>query len=196
MHETELRHLNHQQRDQLLLELLTERQKSTSKQIATSPFGRSALCFVDEQLSSYIHEAVSEFSNEFTQRIECELEPIMTDAIWKLEDEIIDLVTDRVKPEVIGLLRRCTKELVQSLESTEEPEFLIQLQTLILNALSDSQLDDLPALTIDRLSNAVGDALHWHLNRHGFTGDCLVLLKRLYRVCSCLHRTPPQLLLA
>ena len=29
------------------------------------------------------------------------------------------------------------------------------------------------------------------LNRPGFTGDCLVLLKRLYRVCSCLHRRPP-----
>jgi hypothetical protein len=34
------------------------------------------------------------------------------------------------------------------------------------------------------------------LNRSGFTGDCLVLLKRLYRVCSCLHRTPPLLRLA
>ena len=31
------------------------------------------------------------------------------------------------------------------------------------------------------------------LNRPGFTGDRLVLLKRLYRVCSCLHRMPPQL---
>ena len=29
------------------------------------------------------------------------------------------------------------------------------------------------------------------LNRPGFTGDCLVLLKRLYRVCSCLHRRRP-----
>ena len=31
------------------------------------------------------------------------------------------------------------------------------------------------------------------LNRPGFSGDCLVLLKRLYRMCSGLHRTPPQL---
>ena len=31
------------------------------------------------------------------------------------------------------------------------------------------------------------------LNRPGFTGDLSVLLKRLYRVCSSLHRTPAQL---
>ena len=36
-------------------------------------------------------------------------------------------------------------------------------------------------------------ALARKVNRPGFTGDCLVLLTRLYRVCSCLHRTPPQL---
>lgn len=34
------------------------------------------------------------------------------------------------------------------------------------------------------------------LNRPGFTGDCLVLLTRLYRLRSCLHRMPPQLQLA
>ena len=33
------------------------------------------------------------------------------------------------------------------------------------------------------------------LNRPGFTGDCLVLLKQLYRERSCLHSMPrlPQL---
>ena len=34
------------------------------------------------------------------------------------------------------------------------------------------------------------------VNRPGFTGDCLVLLTRLYRLRSCLHRKPPQLRLA
>ena len=34
------------------------------------------------------------------------------------------------------------------------------------------------------------------VNRRGFTGDCLVLLTRLYRLCSYLHRMPPQLRLA
>ena len=29
------------------------------------------------------------------------------------------------------------------------------------------------------------------VNRPGFTGDCLVLLKRLYRMRSCLHSMPP-----
>ncbi len=29
------------------------------------------------------------------------------------------------------------------------------------------------------------------MNRPGFTGDCLVLLKRLYRMRSCLHSIPP-----
>ena len=30
-----------------------------------------------------------------------------------------------------------------------------------------------------------------HLNRPGFTGDCLVLLKRLYLARSGLHSMPP-----
>ena len=34
------------------------------------------------------------------------------------------------------------------------------------------------------------------LNRPGFTGDCLVLLTRLYRLCSCFYRMPPRLRLA
>ena len=33
-----------------------------------------------------------------------------------------------------------------------------------------------------------------NVNRPGFTGGCLVLLRRLYRQRSCLHRMPPQLL--
>lgn len=31
------------------------------------------------------------------------------------------------------------------------------------------------------------------VNRPGFTGYCLVVLMRLYRVCSCLHSTPHRL---
>ena len=34
------------------------------------------------------------------------------------------------------------------------------------------------------------------VNRPGFTGDCLVLLTRLYRLCSCFYRMPPRLRLA
>lgn len=35
------------------------------------------------------------------------------------------------------------------------------------------------------------EMVSYDLNRPGFTGDCLVRLKRLYRMRSCLHSMPP-----
>ncbi|MFY9240249.1 MAG: DUF4399 domain-containing protein [Roseovarius sp.] len=51
---------------------------------------------------------------------------------------------------------------------------------------------DLPAGT-HTLQLLLGDWTHvpHDLNRPGFTGDCLVRLKRLYRMRSCLHSMPP-----
>jgi len=44
-----------------------------------------------------------------------------------------------------------------------------------------------------RTLNVLDDFNREGLNRPGFIGDCLVLLKRLYRLRSCLHSMPPQL---